>query len=38
MKPQEYSEGVMYLVVNGILSIDRGKITGKKGGKALKRI
>jgi N-acyl-D-amino-acid deacylase len=38
MKPREYSEGVEYLVVNGILSIDKGRITGKKGGKAQKRI
>jgi len=25
-----YSEGVMYLLVNGTLSIDRGKLTGKR--------
>lgn len=38
MQPEQYAEGVEYLVVNGILSIEKGKITGKKGGKALKRI
>jgi len=38
LHPEQYAEGVEYLIVNGILSIDRGKITGKKGGKALKRI
>ena len=27
-----YSEGVMYLLVNGKLSIDQGKLTGKRGG------
>ncbi|MHB8154485.1 MAG: N-acyl-D-amino-acid deacylase family protein [Candidatus Omnitrophota bacterium] len=32
-----YSEGVMYLLVNGVLSIENGKITGRRGGRALKR-
>ena len=32
-----YSEGVAYLLVNGNLSIDNGKLTGKRGGRALKR-
>lgn len=31
-----YSEGVVYLLVNGKLSIDNGKLTGKRGGRALK--
>jgi N-acyl-D-amino-acid deacylase len=38
MKPEQYAEGVEYLVVNGIISLDKGKTTGKKGGRALKRI
>jgi N-acyl-D-aspartate/D-glutamate deacylase len=38
LQPEQYAEGVQYLVVNGILSIENGRITGKKGGKALKRI
>ena len=38
MKPEQYAEGVEYLVVNGILSMAEGKPTGKKGGKAQKRI
>lgn len=32
-----YSEGVMYLLVNGVLSIENGKVTGRRGGRALKR-
>ena len=31
-----YSEGVAYLLVNGKLSIDNGKLTGKSGGRVLK--
>ena len=31
-----YSEGVVYLLVNGELSIDNGKLTGKRGGRALR--
>ena len=38
MKPEQYAEGVEYLVVNGIVCLEKGKITGKKGGRALKRI
>jgi N-acyl-D-amino-acid deacylase len=37
-QPEQYAEGVEYLVVNGIISLERGKVTGKKGGKALRRI
>lgn len=29
-----YSEGVMYLLVNGVLSIDQGRLTGKRGGRS----
>ncbi|MFH1347785.1 MAG: amidohydrolase family protein [Candidatus Margulisiibacteriota bacterium] len=28
-----YSDGIMYLLVNGILEIDHGKLTGKRGGR-----
>jgi len=38
LQPEQYAEGVEYLVVNGIVSIEEGKVTGRKGGKALKRI
>jgi N-acyl-D-amino-acid deacylase len=31
-----YSEGVEYLVVNGVLSIDDGEYTGERGGRALR--
>jgi N-acyl-D-aspartate/D-glutamate deacylase len=31
-----YSEGVEYLVVNGVLSIDAGEYTGERGGRALR--
>ncbi len=33
----QYSEGVIYLLVNGVLSIENGKITERMGGRALKR-
>ena len=35
--PVQYSTGVKYLLVNGVLSIDDGKLTGKRGGRGLKR-
>ena len=38
MQPEQYAEGVEYLIVNGIVSIEKGVITGKKGGRAQKRI
>ncbi len=38
MLPEQRAEGVEYLVVNGIVSIEKGKVTGKKGGRAQKRI
>jgi N-acyl-D-amino-acid deacylase len=31
-----YSEGVEYLLVNGVLSIDAGEYTGRRGGRALR--
>ena len=31
-----YSEGVEYLLVNGVLSIDGGDYTGDRGGRALR--
>ena len=31
-----YSEGIEYLVVNGVLSIDAGEYTGDRGGRALR--
>ncbi len=38
VQPEQYAAGVEYLIVNGILSMEKGKTTGKKGGKAQKRI
>ena len=35
--PHQYSEGVMYLLVNGVLSIDSGQATGVRGGKAIRQ-
>ncbi len=35
--PHQYSTGIKHLLVNGVLSIEDGKATGKRGGKALKR-
>lgn len=36
-KPCQYSEGIEYLLVNGVVSIDGGKYTGKRGGRGLRR-
>ncbi len=36
-EPVQYSTGVKYLLVNGVLSIDDNKLTGKRGGRAEKR-
>ena len=37
INPFQYSEGVEYVIVNGQLVLDRGKHTGAKPGKALRR-
>ncbi len=36
-EPFHYSEGIEYVVVNGTLVLDRGKHTGAKPGRALRR-
>jgi len=36
-KPHQYSTGVEYLFVNGVLSIDKGAVTNERGGKASRR-
>ncbi len=36
-KADVYSKGIMYLLVNGVLEIDKGQATGARGGKPLKR-
>jgi N-acyl-D-amino-acid deacylase len=38
LQPQQYAAGVEYLLVNGIVCLEKGKVNGKKGGRALKRI
>ena len=35
-RPKSYAEGVMYVLVNGVLVIDKGQHTGAKPGKALR--
>jgi N-acyl-D-aspartate/D-glutamate deacylase len=35
-KPNQYSEGMPYVVVNGVLVVDQGKITAAAPGKALR--
>ena len=35
-KPCQYSQGIEHLLVNGVISIDRGEYTGKRGGRALR--
>ncbi|MCJ7771730.1 MAG: D-aminoacylase [Desulfobacterales bacterium] len=36
LDPHQYSEGIDTLLVNGIVSIENGKITGERGGKPLR--
>ncbi|MHB8907867.1 MAG: N-acyl-D-amino-acid deacylase family protein [Syntrophales bacterium] len=36
-KPHQYATGVEYLFVNGVLAIDKGAVTGERGGRASKR-
>jgi len=36
-EPVQYSTGVKYLLVNGVLSIDDGELTGRRGGRPLRR-
>ena len=35
--PHQYSEGIYYVIVNGNIAVDHGKITGLKSGKILKK-
>ena len=35
--PHQYADGIEYLMVNGILAIENGKATGKRGGRTIKR-
>lgn len=36
-KPHQYADGVVYLMVNGVMSIEKGKATGERGGMPLRR-
>ncbi len=36
--PHQYCDGVVHLLVNGKVSMENGKTTGKRGGRALKRV
>lgn len=36
-KPHQYAEGVSTVVVNGVLTLDGGNVTGQRGGRALRR-
>lgn len=38
MDPHRYSEGIQYLMVNGIVSISEGKATGKRAGRPITRV
>ena len=35
-KPNQYSDGIPYVAVNGVLVVDGGKLTGAKPGRALR--
>ena len=37
LDPHQYAEGIQYLFVNGVLSIDQGKATGVEAGRGLRR-
>jgi N-acyl-D-aspartate/D-glutamate deacylase len=37
-KPFQYSEGIEYVVVNGQIVLDRGRHTGARPGRALRRL
>jgi N-acyl-D-aspartate/D-glutamate deacylase len=37
LEPHQYSEGVHYLLVNGVLAIDRGRATDAGGGRGVRR-
>ncbi|MBM3154442.1 MAG: amidohydrolase family protein [Chloroflexi bacterium] len=37
VEPGQPSEGIPYVIVNGILAVDKGKLTGSKSGKVIKR-
>lgn len=37
LKPHQYAEGISYLLVNGVVAIEKGKATGDRGGRALRK-
>ena len=37
LEPHQYSDGIEFLFVNGVLSIDRGRATDGGGGRGLRR-
>lgn len=37
LKPHQYAEGVNYLLVNGVVAIEKGVATGDRGGRALRK-
>lgn len=34
-EPHQYPEGILYVIVNGVITVDNGKFTGNRGGKVL---
>lgn len=36
--PRQYAEGVQYVLINGVVSLDKGKATGRRGGQVCKRV
>ncbi|MFC1580830.1 hypothetical protein ACFL4N_07945 [Thermodesulfobacteriota bacterium] len=36
-KPTQYAQGVLHLLVNGVVTIDDGRFTGQRAGRTLKR-
>jgi N-acyl-D-aspartate/D-glutamate deacylase len=37
LDPHQYADGVPYVIVNGVVAIDGGEFTGKRGGRGLRR-
>jgi N-acyl-D-amino-acid deacylase len=35
--PHQYSKGIEFVLVNGVVSIDRGTFTGERGGRPIRK-
>lgn len=37
-EPRNTPDGIEYVIVNGVISVEKGEVTGKRGGKVLRRV